>query len=107
MRAARLFPAPVLAGLLLAVARRAPGLPRRPHDRVVGLHVDGEQLGGEQGRSGAEHLLRLDRQRLGGADLPPAGGEHPRMNLWLFRGKAPKNAKTIEVVVQSFAFTAG
>lgn len=42
-----------------------------------------------------------------GPDVPPAGGEHPHMNLWLFRGKAPKNAKTIEVVFQSFTFTAG
>ena len=40
-----------------------------------------------------------------GPDVPPAGGEQPHMNLWLFRGKAPKG--TVEVVVRSFTFTAG
>lgn len=40
-----------------------------------------------------------------GADVPPAGDETPRMNLWLFRGAAPTDGKPVEVVIRSFTFT--
>lgn len=38
-------------------------------------------------------------------DVPRAGDETPRMNLWLFQGRTPKSAKTIEVVISKFKFT--
>lgn len=38
----------------------------------------------------------------GGA--PPAGGENPRINLWLFRGRPPADGREIEVVVDRFEF---
>ena len=40
-----------------------------------------------------------------GADVPPPGGEHARINLWLFRGAAPAAGKPVEVVVSAFRFT--
>lgn len=40
-----------------------------------------------------------------GADVPPPGSEHARMNLWLFRGAAPSDGKAVEVVVKRFSFT--
>ena len=41
----------------------------------------------------------------GGADIPLPGGENPRMNLWLFRGAAPTDGRSVEVVFESFTFT--
>ena len=38
-----------------------------------------------------------------GSYVPPAGGENPRMNLWLYKGRAPKAA--VEVIIRSFTFT--
>ena len=40
-----------------------------------------------------------------GPDVPQPGGEHARMNLWLFRGQPPSNGLPIEVVITSFTFT--
>jgi hypothetical protein len=40
-----------------------------------------------------------------GADVPVPGGEHARMNLWLFGGAAPTDGKPVEVIVRSFAFS--
>lgn len=40
-----------------------------------------------------------------GSDVPRAGDETPRMNLWLFQGRTPKRAKTIEVIISDFRFT--
>ena len=40
-----------------------------------------------------------------GADVPPPGSEHVRMNLWLYRGTPPANGKSVEVVVKRFTFT--
>ena len=39
-----------------------------------------------------------------GPGVPAAGGENARMNLWLFRGAAPLNGQTVEVIVKSFNF---
>ena len=39
------------------------------------------------------------------AGVPQAGGEHARMNLWLFQGRAPSGHSSVEVVVKSFRFT--
>jgi hypothetical protein len=39
------------------------------------------------------------------AGIPVPGDEHPRMNLWLDRGRAPSNRKEVEVVLRSFQFT--
>jgi hypothetical protein len=36
--------------------------------------------------------------------VPPAGGEQARMNLWLFRGAPPSDRRAVEVVVSRFEF---
>jgi hypothetical protein len=45
------------------------------------------------------------RTMTGGA--PVAGGEHARINLWLFQGNAPTNGREVEVIVNRFEFVAG
>ena len=40
-----------------------------------------------------------------GPDVPQPGGENARMNLWLFRGQAPSNGQSIEIVITDFTFT--
>jgi hypothetical protein len=40
-----------------------------------------------------------------GTDLPKAGGENVRFNLWLFRGSPPAKGKEIEVILTKFTFT--
>ena len=42
-----------------------------------------------------------------GPDVPQPGGEHARINLWLFRGQAPTDRREVEVVIRSFTFTPG
>lgn len=39
-----------------------------------------------------------------GKDLPKAGGENVRINLWLFGGQPPSENKAVEVIVQKFVF---
>ncbi|MBN1120643.1 MAG: hypothetical protein JXJ17_06160 [Anaerolineae bacterium] len=39
-----------------------------------------------------------------GPDVPPAGGETVRINLWLFNGAAPTDGQEIEVVFDRFEF---
>lgn len=36
--------------------------------------------------------------------VPPAGAEHARINLWLFRGIPPAARASVEVIVADFAF---
>jgi len=36
--------------------------------------------------------------------IPKAGGENPRINLWLFQGAAPQNGQPVEVIVSKFEF---
>jgi hypothetical protein len=38
-------------------------------------------------------------------DIPRAGGENARINLWLFAGRPPTNGKPVEVVISKFEFT--
>jgi hypothetical protein len=40
-----------------------------------------------------------------GADIPPAGTGHARINLWLVDGKPPANGRSFEIVVEAFHFT--
>ncbi len=40
-----------------------------------------------------------------GDDIPPAGRESTRINLWLYGGNAPSNGLGAEVVIESFAYT--
>ncbi|MBI2688416.1 MAG: hypothetical protein HYX27_19095 [Acidobacteria bacterium] len=40
------------------------------------------------------------------AFLPVPGGENARMNLWLFRGSAPSNRQTVEVIISRFEWIA-
>ncbi|MCY8234826.1 glycoside hydrolase family 16 protein [Priestia endophytica] len=39
-----------------------------------------------------------------GVDVPPAGHETPRINLWLSDGKAPQNGKEHEITIDKFEF---
>jgi hypothetical protein len=39
-----------------------------------------------------------------GADVPPAGGENARMNLWMFRGEPPADGRPVEVIISDFSF---
>lgn len=41
-----------------------------------------------------------------GPDVPPPGGERLRMNLWLVGGGPPEGGLPVEVVVDSFTYTA-
>ena len=36
------------------------------------------------------------------AGIPPTGGENPRINLWLFRGRAPK--APLEIIIRAVDF---
>ena len=36
--------------------------------------------------------------------IPVAGGENARINLWLFRGRAPTNRQPVEIVISRFEF---
>ena len=42
-----------------------------------------------------------------GSDVPQAGGENARMNLWLFNGTKPSNGQSVEVIVSKFEFVPG
>ena len=42
-----------------------------------------------------------------GSDVPQAGGENARMNLWLFNGTRPSNGLSVEVIVSRFEFVPG
>lgn len=39
-----------------------------------------------------------------GRDVPPAGAESARINLWLLNGQAPSDGQAVEVIIESFAF---
>ena len=39
------------------------------------------------------------------ARVVPPGGAHPRINLWLYRGRSPGDGHVTEVVLRSFSFT--
>jgi hypothetical protein len=40
-----------------------------------------------------------------GTGIPVPGGENPRMNLWLFRGKPPASNQRVHIVLSDFTFT--
>jgi hypothetical protein len=42
-----------------------------------------------------------------GSDIPPAGTENARINLWLMGATPPSDGQNVEVIVESFAFTPG
>jgi hypothetical protein len=48
---------------------------------------------------------RLEPWVYSGAGIPVPGGENPRTNFWLFRGKPPTSGKRLEVVLSDFTFT--
>ena len=39
-----------------------------------------------------------------GGDIPPAGLENARINLWLFRGNPPSDGKDAEIIIKAFEF---
>ena len=46
-------------------------------------------------------LARWDYE---GPEVPPAGREQARINLWLFRGAPPSDGREVEVLVTGFEF---
>jgi hypothetical protein len=48
---------------------------------------------------------RTEAWTYNGAGIPLAGGENPRMNLWLFRGKPPASGQRVHAVLSDFTFT--
>lgn len=42
-----------------------------------------------------------------GDDVPPAGGENPRINFWLMEGHAPNNGQDAEIVIEKFQYLSG
>ena len=61
-------------------------------------------------RAGSVAFSSLDRDTGGlisgwtysGGDVPVFAGANPRMNLWLFQGRAPVSGKAVEVVISGF-----
>jgi hypothetical protein len=49
------------------------------------------------------HVLKWTQNEVR-PDIPPAGGENPRINFWLTDGKAPANGQDAEVVIKSFHY---
>lgn len=47
----------------------------------------------------------LPTYTVSGAAVPTPGNEVVHMNLWLFQGQAPVNAKAVSVVIDRFTFT--
>jgi len=47
----------------------------------------------------------IDKWLYTGPDVPTPGQENARMNLWLFKGRAPSNRQEVEVVVSRFRHT--
>jgi hypothetical protein len=47
----------------------------------------------------------IGRWQYQAADVPVPGGENPRMNLWLFRGKVPASGNRVHVILSNFVFT--
>jgi hypothetical protein len=39
-----------------------------------------------------------------GNNVPPEGGENPRINFWLVNGNAPNNGQDAEIVIKSFKY---
>jgi beta-lactamase superfamily II metal-dependent hydrolase len=39
-----------------------------------------------------------------GEDIPPSGGENPRINFWLMNGYAPANGQDAEIVIKDFQY---
>jgi len=39
-------------------------------------------------------------------DVPQAGGENARINLWLMAGRAPNDGRDAEIIIRKFEFTA-
>ena len=40
-----------------------------------------------------------------GPDVPVPGGDHARMNLWLFQGRPPTNGRQVGIIIERFTFT--
>jgi len=57
-----------------------------------------------RGYSAIPDQTNLIDQKTFSNGIPEAGGENARMNLWLFRGRAPTDKKPVEVIIHWFEF---
>lgn len=62
-----------------------------------------------QSLSGHRSFADTDDQHIAeyeyiGDDVPPAGGENPRINLWLTGGNAPLDRSPVEIIISDFTF---
>lgn len=62
-----------------------------------------QSLHGHQSFPGPE-TVQIASWTYTGDDIPPAGNEHARINLWLFDGNPPSDSKATEVVIEAFEF---
>jgi hypothetical protein len=46
----------------------------------------------------------IDQWTYSGSDIPLEGNEVPHINLWLFRGNAPTDGQSLELVITQFQF---
>jgi hypothetical protein len=53
---------------------------------------------------GVDRSNNVIRRHTFGTNIPPAGGENARINLWLMQGRPPQSERGIEVVISSFEF---
>jgi hypothetical protein len=62
-----------------------------------------QDFGGKfNGSNGPRSLIR---ERTFTQDIPMAGDEKTRINLWLWAGKAPMNDEQVEVIISKFEFS--
>jgi len=79
-----------------------PGAPETTHtflwtpDRVTCRSLTGHPPGSSSKGLIREHTFTQD--------IPKAGGENPRINLWLMGGKPPRDGKEVEAVISRFEF---
>jgi hypothetical protein len=53
----------------------------------------------------SQHEQTVVQQHTFTKNIPKAGGENARINLWLFAGRPPANGRPVEVVISKFEFT--
>jgi hypothetical protein len=67
--------------------------------------VDFESRSGGDAEDATKDAKVLIRRQTFDHDVPRAGGENARINLWLMDGKPPRQAREVEVIVRRFTFS--
>ena len=69
-------------------------------DRITFTSVEGQPVGAGAAAAGDT----IAQWTYTGPDIPPPGNENARLNLWLYEGTPPSDAREIEVLITGFAF---